>query len=176
MKSNHKLHKFLLLFLVFQFAFTVSIWAQQDTVLYKRNAIYFELLGQGGLYSINYDVRLTQNLSLRAGITSWQIGVLVGKFRFTAFPVMLNYLSGKRDSHLELGVGLMPAHFSFEGTGTYSLFNAASSGSSNAIIGTATVGYRYQPLDGGFVFRIGLTPFIANGIRLYGGISGGIAF
>jgi hypothetical protein len=47
----------------------------------------------------------------------------------------------------------------------------------SGVVGTATVGYRYQPVYGGSVFRIGLTPFFAGGeFQLWGGISIGNAF
>ena len=42
---------------------------------------------------------------------------------------------------------------------------------------TATFGYRYQPVNGGYIYRIGLTPFFIDGeFQLWGGISFGNAF
>jgi hypothetical protein len=45
-----------------------------------------------------------------------------------------------------------------------------------SIIGTGTLGYRYQPPQGGFVFRVGITPMVGQRLILIGGISAGIAF
>jgi len=43
--------------------------------------------------------------------------------------------------------------------------------------GTATIGYRYQQNDGGFLFRIGFTPlFGSGGFQPWGGLSLGFSF
>lgn len=152
------------------------LYAQDPPEIFKRNAIYFELFGQGGLYSINYDYRIKEEISIRAGFTSWGIGVFENNFHFTGFPIMLNYLSGKRSGHLEAGVGFIPATVSFHGGDSNPFFILEGEGSSTRVLGTATLGYRFQPLQGGFVFRAGLTPFFADGVRLFGGASVGYAF
>ena len=57
---------------------------------------------------------------------------------------MISYLAGDESDHLELGIGLMPV---------------LSPGMGDTkVIGTATLGYRYQPREGGTIFRIGFTP------------------
>ncbi len=109
-----------------------------------KNAMYFELFGQGILYSTNYERAVTADIRLRIGFSAWSWGSEFAKSELTAFPVILNYLPGESDSRLEVGLGLIPAL----GEGW---------GGSN-IVGTATIGYRYQPRDNEWLFRIGITP------------------
>lgn len=148
--------------------------AQENQKEFSRNAVYAELLGQGLLYSINYDRLITQELSVRVGFSRWNFPFLFGDVTFTGFPIMLNYLWGKGSSRLELGVGFVPA--SVEGR---EIFTSRSQDvfQRYLVLGTATIGYRAQPREGGFVFRVGFTP-IYNGEKLflYGGISAGVAF
>jgi hypothetical protein len=50
-------------------------------------------------------------------------------------------------------------------------------GQLTVVTGAAAIGYRYQPTNGGFLFRIGLTPwFHSGGAKISGGLSLGVAF
>lgn len=157
---------------------TASVSARDDSTSFCPSAIYVEVLGQGVLYTVNYDHRLTQNISLRAGFTSWSVPFAlfaVGELKFTGFPVMVNYLSGEETGHLELGVGVIPATLSFQGREIF--FGTEVNGTETMVLGTATFGYRAQPRDGGFVFRIGMTPlFTFKEVQIWGGLSLGYAF
>ncbi|MBI1805064.1 MAG: hypothetical protein HY033_08900 [Ignavibacteriae bacterium] len=152
---------------------------EQEIFSPSRSAIYVELLGQGLLYSVNYDYRITDHLSLRAGFSTWTIpsifGLVDGEISFTGFPIMLNYLTGEGSSHLELGAGIIPANASV--TGREIFFGSDVSGSETLILGTATIGYRLQPRDGGFLFRVGLVPLLGSGgLKFSTGLSLGAAF
>lgn len=126
-----------------------------DPAPYCRHAVYGELLGQGILYSLNYDYLLTRDISLRAGVTAWALEVpdfsMKAAYRdrqkeLVGFPLMINYLAGEQSAHLELGVGVIPtAQRKLDPNNPPVLF-------------TATIGYRSQSPEGGFVFRVGLTP------------------
>lgn len=145
----------------------------------SHSAIYGEFLGQGLLYSINYDYRISDHYGLRAGFSSWSMPSIMlfvnGSFSFTGFPIMLYYLSGDGSSHLELGVGIVPSTVSV--TGHEIFLGSDISGSASVLLETATIGYRLQPRDGGFLFRIGLTPLMSSGsVQLSGGLSIGAAF
>lgn len=154
----------------------IALKAQEQPATLKRNAVYFELFGQGVLYSLNYEYRITPQVSLRAGFTSWRISLISTRFNFTGFPIMLNFLSGKKSGHFEAGIGCIPATVTYIGDEYNPFIVLERKGSSTAIMGTATIGYRYQPAEGGIIFRAGLTPFIADEVRLSGGASVGIAF
>lgn len=113
------------------------------------NVVYAELLGNA-LYggSINYERMLTPQFSGRVGASP-----------FGAFPVMLNYLPGQGQHSAELGLGVL------------------AGASDENLLGTATLGYRYQPPVGRMVFRIGWTPLIgAEGVATWLGVSAGLAF
>ncbi len=150
--------------------------ARADTC---RNAIYAEILGPGLLYSINYDYRITTHFGLRAGVSRWSVPaifVLVnGSIGFTGFPITANYLSGEGSSHLELGVGVVPVILTLNGEEVF--FGSNVRDRKTLVMETMTMGYRYQPPDGGIVFRIAFTPLMVfDKVVPFGGISLGAAF
>lgn len=143
----------------------LALQAQTQAVP-ARDAVYVELLGNGVLYTVNYDRRFTDNLTGRVGL---------GVFGGVAVPVMANYLFGEGRGRLELGGGVELIGASDVDFGD--LDEQEEVRDSDALVGTATVGYRYQPATGGFVFRIGLTPlFSLDGGLPWLGISFGHAF
>ena len=112
--------------------------AVDDGLTVARNAIYFELLGTVIAYSLNYE-RYFNGVSLRVGMEP---------FRGPAIPILLNYYFDK--DRIELGAGLiwLPSrHF------PYTTIDSQQ----KSILWTAAMGYRYQPREGGLVFRMTLT-------------------
>ena len=119
----------------------------------NANQVYFELLGAGGGFSLNFDSRFgdkENGLGYRLGIggeSSYSSSF--GSSKALAIPVGLNYLFGARKHHLELGAGATP----FFGDKTYyprtywgTNFNA---------------GYRLTPFNRkGFSFRAGYMQWI----------------
>jgi hypothetical protein len=150
------------------------------------NGIYLELLGNGLLYTINYDRFISDDISLRAGFEYIGLGASdpssgeSASVSMMLIPITFNYFFASHNngtvgsSKLELGAGVMIVNLSASATGSAgTLF----SGSGLGVGGTATVGYRYQPSDGGFIFRIGFTPlFGPGGFVPFGGLSLGYAF
>ncbi|MGB9591268.1 MAG: hypothetical protein ACPL1K_01985, partial [Candidatus Kryptoniota bacterium] len=118
-----------------------------------RSAVYIEGLGQGMLYSINYDYRLARHISIRAGFTRWSLPfIFFSDIQITGFPIMGNYLSGTASHHLELGIGVVPLLVNAV-TQEATIFGAdIKGGSANSfmVLSTTIVGYRYQPANGGF--------------------------
>jgi len=157
---------------------TSPLFAQESVNHYTRDAIYAEGFGPGILYSINCDHRFTPNFSLRVGFTTWSLPafalLVAGELKFTAFPIMVNYLTGQGDHHLELGIGLVPAVISFQGEEIF--FGTAHQNRANVLLGAATIGYRMQPRDSGVIFRIGFTPlFTFKEFVPWAGLSLGVA-
>lgn len=114
-----------------------------------HNLVYAEALGNA-LYggSVNYERMLAPRFSARLGASP-----------FGSFPVMLNYLPGQGNHAAEVGVGVLLG------------------ASDENLLGTGTLGYRYQPREGGMVFRAGWTPLIgAAGVATWAGVSLGFAF
>jgi hypothetical protein len=148
-----------------------------------RNSIYVELLGHGIFYSVNYEYRMSDKISLRAGVSIWSIKSMdllifqINGIKFRSFPVMVNYLIGKRSSRFELGAGIMPAYISSEGGSVFYLMKSTDSNHTTIFPVIANVGYRYQPEDGGFIFRAGITPaFRAGASAVQFGLSIGYGF
>jgi len=146
-----------------------------------NNLVYLELLGNGGLYSINYERMLGKDLSARAGFSYFSIGAGVSDGQTTSSakasiytaPLMVNYLVGGKNHKLEAGAGATVVYVSASAKGA----GISSSAEGVGVVGTGTVGYRYSPMDGGFVFRVGYTPmFGKGGYQSWGGMSFGGAF
>lgn len=160
----------------------------------REQAIYAEALGNGFFYSLNYDARLKKNTTdgwgARAGIGMISISAedtlnnLKGRVAITSIPIVANYIVGKKRSGLELGIGptivlakLKNLRNSSPGnvsTGTNILNEPITS---NQVFLTGAIGYRYRSLNNGFLFRIGLTPYLSDGtINMLGGVSLGYVF
>ncbi|WP_141491502.1 hypothetical protein [Longimonas halophila] len=138
-----------------------------------RNALYVELGGAGLLYSINYDRHLVGRLHLRGGYAT-----LMSDFLFNGrahmVPVQLAFVSNTTHG-LELGAGATLVR----GNGPSGLRpHNTDDTSTSGIAASFVVGYRYQPIERGFLFRIGFTPFVGSNGRFVpsGGISFGYAF
>jgi hypothetical protein len=133
-----------------------------------KNSIFFEGYGNGILYSINYDRLITNSFGARIGYSKFDLG---NEFSFTTIPVLLNYFVGEQNSRLELGAGIV--HVSVSGNFTW----FADTFKADKAFFTSVIGYRFQPIDGGLLFRIDFTPIIGNGKFLpFGGISLGATF
>lgn len=142
-----------------------------------KNLVYLELLGNGGVYSINYERMLTDDLSARLGFSYLSIGASAGdtsaKANLVTAPVLINYTVGGKNHRAELGAGATLVYVSASSTGG----GVGSSGEGVGVLGTGVVGYRYSPADGGFVFRAGFTPLFGKGGFLpWGGMSFGGTF
>lgn len=114
----------------------------------KRRSVFFEIAGSGGFGSFNYEKtfykRTNSEFTWRAGISIAPIdrnnGIGI------VFPLMVNGLFGKSSHKLELGVG-QGITITTKGSGF--------------ILGTAAIGYRYQPGSKKWFYRITYTPLIS---------------
>lgn len=119
----------------------------------RGQAVFAELGGNGLVFSFNYDTRFNNTpdgLGARLGlgfIGSGDAGAVL-------IPAQVNWLLGKNGRYFELGAGLTVV------TGTGRAFDEDFSN----VVGTMTFGYRRQPVDGGFMWKIAITPVIAEGI------------
>ena len=142
-----------------------------------ENAIYFEALGPGILYSINYERMVTEAVSIRIGYSSWQVTtpfLITSSVSFTGIPIMVNVLQGDGNSKLELGAGIEFVQYSST-TSFLGYDPTTNTGSGNLVL--LSLAYRYQPKGGGIHFRIGIDPVIGpNAVRITGGISLGLCF
>jgi hypothetical protein len=158
-----------------------SLLADPDELEFTRHCIYFEGMGQGMLYSINYEYRYFECLSARVGYTSWDIPsffifpLVMGRTGIQGFPLMANYLLGGGENFLELGVGAVILNVSFDGREVF--FGSDFDGSGAITLYTATLGFRMQPDESGLLFKVAFTPLTNFDEFLpIGGLSFGYAF
>lgn len=121
-----------------------SLAAAADGQPPAKNALYLELFGNGFAYTVNYERRLGDDVWLRIGFerVTWNEGGLFTERktrRMTAVPLMVSRLFGSRGGRLELGLGVVPNTLT-------------------GISATGTAGFRFQPQDGGILFKVGFTP------------------
>jgi hypothetical protein len=157
--------------------------AQKGGGDYRRKGVFLEILGNGLLATVNYDMRFNKNrqdgLGFRVGIGGLSVngtdnaGLSVNAGILT-IPFEINYLSGKRRSAFEAGLGLTPLFISAK----IKLDDEKFGGSGSGTNGFLSLGYRYQPINKGFLFRINWTPIINSyGISpAWFGISFGFSF
>ena len=124
----------------------MSISAQSD--LKKRSSVFFELAGSGGFGSINYErtffKKPTTELNWRVGLSWTPIDSNNGSA--IILPIMIHSNFGKKNHKLELGIG---QGITFTTKGSY------------FILGTASLGYRYQSDEKPWFFRATYTPLIS---------------
>ncbi len=146
-----------------------STFAQHDmsTIsIEAKNAWFLEAAGNGGIISGNYERFLFQNVGLRVGLGTVYMGFTAPiMIDFCTVPIMIDFYFGD-DNKIELGFGIV-----------YSAGEDLDGREFEGVNGTATIGYRYQPVNGGSIFRIGLTPYFSgDGIQFWLGISFGNTF
>lgn len=136
-----------------------------------NNSFFIEGGGPGLLYSLNYERIVERDFGLRIGFsyTSFSATATSGgttasaSAAFVTVPVIVSYLGVSSGNHaLELGAGGTMVYASGSASGT----GIAASGSGMMGLGTLLVGYRRQPVDGGFQFRIGLEALMGKGLAL----------
>jgi hypothetical protein len=136
-----------------------------------KNSVYVELAGNSLFYSVNYDRLFNKKVSGRLGVMT----AGAGDVSLTAVPLVGNYLFGSGSHRFEVGAGPQLFLVSVDTENADGFGGIDEDGT--AIAGTATLGYRYQPMDGGFQFRIGFTPsFSQFGFLPWAGLSLGYAF
>lgn len=130
-----------------------------------NNSFFLEGAGPGLLYSINYERIVESDWALRVGFSYASISASSGSSSasasWVAVPVTASYLGLREGNHvLELGVGATGIYAS----GAGSIGVNAASGSGMTALGTAMIGYRRQPVNGGFQFRIGFEALAGKGL------------
>ena len=155
------------------------LFAASSSIAQKSKSVFFELGGNGGFLSINYDSRFNNSekgFGYRAGF-----GFIPPTNSFGAsdpaiwtVPVGLNHLLGKSRHYLETGIGA--TMYFYNGTGSDFLGNTElKKGTEFLLIPSA--GYRYSPYGKAFQGRLFISPVInSEGISFYWGLSIGFKF
>jgi hypothetical protein len=153
-------------------------------------AVFLELLGNGGVYSVNYDRRFTKGRrdgwGARAGfgylnISAGDSVINPQNVNLLAIPLDINYIFGNRKGALQLGFGL--TYISARSLGrAYTFDNLDIIGGetfnyqSNGFIALLNISYITRAFGNGFMFRTALTPIIYPAIYPGIGISFGYNF
>jgi hypothetical protein len=129
-----------------------------------NNALYVEGLGPGLFYSVDYD-RAFGDIAARIGVGYVSLGVSDGQSSasasFLSIPITVSYLGiGSKKHMFEVGGGVSILHVGAGASGLY--VDEKGSGSATTVLGTVILGYRMQPVDGGFFLRAGLSPLISK--------------
>ena len=145
------------------------------------NMVFLEPLGNGLLYSVNYERLFPDwNLGLRAGGSyfTYRISRAEGSGNLTllSFPIMASYYLGWEHHKIELGLGATILYFSAASDSTGTQFEGPVSGL--GVAATGTVGYRYFPHGRGLTFGAGFTPLLrtTKGFLAWGGADVGYVF
>ncbi len=120
---------------------------------HSRNSFFVEGGGKAVYFSLNYERRYLISESHKIGV---QVGVAPAAGQ-VFFPISVNSITGATAHQLETGLGVTFFSKSKVVTGRY---NYHGLGEVNTI-GTAHLGYRYQPSLGGLLIRVGYTPLFA---------------
>ena len=130
-----------------------------------HNTLFVELGGPGGAYSINYERMLPYSFGVRAGISYLYVTTLAGflKAHVLFIPLAVSANLGRRNHAFELALG-----------GTITYCNASAgigpitfmSEKGTSGVGTFSIGYRYQPRNGGIQIRFGFTGAFGPGFGL----------
>lgn len=132
-----------------------------------NNAVYIELLGASLIYSINYDRRFG-DFAARAGLMYFAVGASAGadasaSVSLLGIPLSATYVGlGSKKHSFEVGGGVTIYHAS----GSSNTLGVKSDGSATTALGHLILGYRLQPVDGGFFLRAGVSPVIGSGVFL----------
>ena len=166
-------------------ACTTELYAQASSASFTaKNAVYLEIGGNAGYYSLNYDRIVYQKGNFRAAVRAG-LGVIPTKFESKTYwgamvPLELIGLVGRSKHFLETGLGFTPFLFPARDLGSFERIYTGYKLESTIPF---RIGYRYQKPDGGFIFRVGYTPFLdfSEGRHniyqlLFGGISIGKSF
>jgi len=157
--------------------------AAQDREMRERTAlndVFFEALGSGLLYSLNYERILDKwNIGLRGGASYFTYKVAQqgqsGNVTLVSFPLVASYYIGWGSHHVQLGLG---ATILYTGVATDSLgvkFDSERSGA--GLAANAVIGYRFMPRTGGVSFGVDFTPLLrASKLLPWGGANVGYAF
>ena len=159
--------------------------AQSDSLAVRQNAqerfatwakptktIYLEGFGASSTIGLNFDSRFTgdNGWGYRVGLSfcSSSYSFLWDDATGVAVPLEINYLLGKRNSKLELGVGTSLGYYKVEEDSDEVPSHPESwrygERKTFGYFVFLDIGYRYQPAKG-FDFRIGITPSFDFGGR-----------
>lgn len=140
----------------------------------ENRYMFLEILGSGGVYSINYDFRFNKEIinkwGLRTGIEYLPLNTVnysgdLLKYSTILFPFMINYLAGKKNKFLELALGAVYVVKWRNGklqAQEYEYFICNINRRIPNVYGAFSIGYRYQTIKGKIIWGASVTPLVGN--------------
>ena len=117
-------------------------------------ALTVDILGNGGLYSVNGEYKIGKinnfQVNARAGFGYYQ----TNNYEFVGVPIGLNLLTGTKNHHLELGLGASYVK------GLPFPHQTGNLIESEGIYFVPSIGYRFDKLTKGLIFKVNYSPFI----------------
>lgn len=133
---------------------------EEPFALAAKNTLFVEGLGNGGLYSFNYDRRIAPTWNVRIGFSNYRVdvnlfNVLSASASAVVIPLVGSYLYHfpNSSSYLEVGAGITSAFLAESATTV-----VPASAATYLPIPTLVAMYRLMPNEGGFSLRAGVTP------------------
>jgi len=161
--------KFLSIFL-FIFILSTNAISQEE----YDQSFYFELLGNAGLYSFNYEHNIYNSINGRIGISyipSFGVGNMITS------PLIISYYGQKNNITPEIGLGFLFGHIYGNSSTNRPMFDDNNNTTKTKALFTATIGLRFYKNDN--VYRLTYTPILSHDhsyILHLGGLSFGIRF
>jgi len=121
----------------------------------SNHGVFLEFLGNGIFYSVNYDTRFSKKVDGFGGKVGFGY-IAVDGDHYSSFPFLVNYLFGNKGHFFEIGAGANYLVTDYQNGG--GVIDSPEIAKWEGWSGSISLGYRYQPVDGGFLFRAGLTP------------------
>jgi len=159
-KKSYGFVKIIMIALIFSVSLG-DVIGQSEEGKEATNTVYLELGGAAGLWSLNYDCTIWKigescKLNGRAGLG------MLSEFNGAGFPDLLlpissNFLLGKNKHRIETGLGVTLFNWSLRDSEKASGFTRKTE-----LLQHLNLGYRFQKVDGGIMFRISYTPIIHN--------------
>ncbi|AGA78725.1 hypothetical protein [Echinicola vietnamensis] len=132
--------------------------AAQERKSPRSENIHAEI-GGPGLFTFNYDTRFKEGgkgWGARAGL-----GYIANdSYKLFTIPVGINYLLGNEQDGKYFELGANATFTSSEDNWFEDDDDPENDG--NHVLGSLVFGYRKQPIDGGFTFRAGLSPYFGS--------------
>ncbi len=140
----------------------------------RTSAFSFELLGRGGIYSVDFDHMVNPDMALGVGLAVWSISTTSSSsyasnsVSVLVIPLYMDYFfsSGHGRPYLTAGLDIVTASVSFSDSSSFSGSGAV------AVLGG---GFEYRG-DSGFLFRFAPYVFIGNKAAITVGLGLGYAF
>ena len=126
----------------------------------KKNVVFIELGGPGGLGSINYEYLFRTMSKLKfsvcLGVSTYQLDDFRNDFNpDIIIPASIHAYYGN-NHHLEISLGQTFTSIVLAGTSDYNPERKSS------LSAHATIGYRYKKKDKAMVYKIAYSPIIEN--------------